>query len=159
MGLTHRPELAAQQAEVQATLALLKQEKLRPLIPSLLIRGFSTPVAGTLGGGYALYGNNGNLTNSQFRGDIDVQVLWRLDNLGFGNRAAVQRREANNHLAVVELFRLQDRVAAEVAQAYAQAQLAGRRIDLAVRGVQSSVKSADENLVARPRRAGPETLW
>ncbi len=154
IGLTHRPELASQQAQVQAMLTLLKQEKLRPLIPSLLIRGFSTPVSGTLGGGYAFYGNNGNLTSSQFREDIDVQLLWRLDNLGFGNRAAVQQREANNQLAVVELFRQQDRVAAEVAQAHAQAQLAARRVELAEKGVRSALKSADKNLVALGQAKG-----
>ena len=33
IGLTNRPELAAQQAQVQATLALLKQERLRPWSP------------------------------------------------------------------------------------------------------------------------------
>jgi outer membrane protein TolC len=158
IGLTHRPELASQQAQVQATLALLKQEKLRPLIPSLLVRGFSTPVAGTLGGGYAFYGNNGNLTNSQFRSDIDVQLLWRLDNLGFGNRAAVHQREANNHLAVVELFRLQDRVAAEVARAHAQAQLSARRADLAEKGIRAALRSADENLVALGQTRGAGNL-
>ncbi|HEX6510880.1 MAG TPA: TolC family protein, partial [Chloroflexota bacterium] len=47
VALTSRPELAAQQALVRATLQLLKQEKMRPLIPSLLLRGFSTPVTGT----------------------------------------------------------------------------------------------------------------
>ena len=34
IGLTNRPELAARQALVQATLAKLKQERMRPLIPS-----------------------------------------------------------------------------------------------------------------------------
>jgi outer membrane protein TolC len=154
IGLTNRPELASQQAQVQATLVLLKQEKLRPLIPSLLVRGFSTPVAGTLGDGYAFYGNNGSLTTSQFRSDIDVQLLWRLDNLGFGNLAAVHQREANNHLAVIDLFRIQDRVAAEVAQAYAQAQLAARRVEVAERGLRSAVQSADKNLVALGQTKG-----
>ncbi len=158
IGLTHRPELASQQAQVQATLVLLKQEKLRPLIPSLLIRGYSTPVAGTLAGGYAFYGNNGNLTSSQFRNDIDVQLLWRLDNLGFGNRAAVHQRAANSDLAVVELFRLQDKVAAEVTQAYAQAQMAARRVGVAEKGVQSALKSADKNLIALGQTKGSGNL-
>ncbi len=154
IGLTYRPELASQQAQVQATLTLLKQEKLRPLIPSLLIRGFSTPVAGTLSDGYAFYGNNGNLNNSQFRNDIDVQLLWRLDNLGFGNLAAVHQREANNRLAILDLFRIQDRVAADVAQAHGQAQLAAHRVEVTERGLKAALQSADKNLVALGQTKG-----
>ena len=42
VGLMNRPELASQQALVQAALVRLKQEKLRPLTPSVLITGFQT---------------------------------------------------------------------------------------------------------------------
>src|SRR5581483_9156790 len=45
IGLTSRPELAAHQALVQATLARLRQEKLRPLLPSVLLTGNPVPVA------------------------------------------------------------------------------------------------------------------
>jgi outer membrane protein TolC len=148
IGLTNRPELASRQAQVQATLALLKQERLRPLIPSVLLRGFSTPVTGTLAGGVFAGGANSSIANPGARFDMDLQVLWQLDNLGFGNRARVHQREAENRLAITELFRIQDRVAAEVAQAYAQAQLAGRRVGLAEREVRSAVESADKNLLA-----------
>ncbi|MGH7174349.1 MAG: TolC family protein, partial [Gemmataceae bacterium] len=43
VALTNRPELASQQALVQASLRLLQQEKARPLLPSFLMRGWSTP--------------------------------------------------------------------------------------------------------------------
>lgn len=148
LGLTHRPELASQQAQVQATLAMLKQEKLRPLIPSVLLRGFSTPVTGTLAGGVFAGGPNARIGDPGFRGDLDLQVLWQFDNLGFGNRGKIHQREAENQLAIVNLFRIQDRVAAEVAQAYHQAQLAARRAELAERGVRSALISADKNLLA-----------
>src|SRR5205823_7082655 len=46
IALTNRPELAARQALVQATLQRLRQEKLRPLVPSILLRGASTNVTG-----------------------------------------------------------------------------------------------------------------
>jgi outer membrane protein TolC len=148
IGLTYRPELASRQAQVQATLVLLKQERLRPLIPSVLLRGFSTPVTGTLGAGYFAGGPNDTIGHGSLRSDFDLQVLWQLNNLGLGNRALVHQREAENHLALVELFRVQDRVAAEVAQAYAQAQQAGRRVEVAEKGLRSAVLSADKNLAA-----------
>ena len=159
IGLTYRPELASQQAQVQATLALLKQEKLRPLIPSLLIRGYSTPVAGTMTGGYAFYGTNGSLTSTGARSDIDVQVLWQLDNLGFGNLATVHQRDSQEPpAAVIDLLRIEDRVAAEVAQAHAQAQLAALRVDVAEKGLRSAVQSADKNLVALKQTKGAGAL-
>src|SRR5207253_1332228 len=122
VALLSRPELATQQALVQATLVRLRQERLRPLIPSVLLRGASTNPAGTLAGGYFGGGRNDNLSNFGARSDFDIQVLWELQNLGFGNRALVDQRRAENQLSVLELFRLQDQVAADVAQAYAQAQ-------------------------------------
>jgi outer membrane protein TolC len=148
VGLTYRPELASQQAQVQATLTLLKQERLRPLIPSLLLRGYSTPVTGTLGAGYFGGGANSSFGNGGLRSDFDLQLLWQLDNLGFGNVGRVRQRQAENRLAVIDLFRIQDRVAAEVAQAYAQAQLASRRVEVSEKGLRSAILSADKNVIA-----------
>jgi outer membrane protein TolC len=148
LALTYRPELASRQAQVQATLALLRQERLRPLIPSILLRGFSTPVTGTLAGGFFAGGPNSNVGNPGLRGDLDLQVLWQFNNLGFGNRALIHQRQAESHLAVIDLFRTQDRVAAEVAQAYAQARLAARRVGVMEKGVRAALASADKNLVA-----------
>src|SRR5262245_22002539 len=107
IALTYRPELAAQQAFVQATLERLRQERLRPLIPSLLIRGSATPVTGTLSTGYFGGGRNDDVSNFSARNDIDVQLLWTLENLGLGNRAKVSERRAENQVAMLELFRLQ----------------------------------------------------
>lgn len=146
MGLLNRPELAANRAQVQATLTLLKQEKLRPLIPSVLVRGWSTPAAGTLGAGLFSAGRN-TMERSGFRDDFDVQVLWQLDNLGFGNRARIRQRDSDMRQATLELFRMQDRVAAEVAQAYAQATQSTRRAVIAERELKLSVESYDKNLI------------
>jgi outer membrane protein TolC len=156
MGLTNRPELASVQAQVQATLAALRQEKARPLVPSVLLRGWSTPVTGTLAVGTFGGGKNGQLDNFGYRGDIDVQLLWQFDNLGFGNRGRVHQRTAENRLAVIELFRIQDRVAAEVAAFYAQAGLAAKRVEIAERGVRLSLDSVEKNLagLGQTRRSG-----
>ncbi len=154
IALTYRPELASKQAQVQATLALLRQERLRPLIPSILLRGYSTPVTGTLAAGVFGGGPNGSIGSPGWRGDLDLQVLWQLDNFGFGNRARVHQREAENRLAVLDLFRLQDRVAAEVAQAHAQAELAARRAAVAEQEVRAAAQSAEKNLIALGQTRG-----
>jgi hypothetical protein len=90
------------------------------VIPSVLLRGFSTPVVGTLSGGPFGGGMNDNLSNFSARSDLDLQLLWEFDNLGLANRARVNERRAENRLAVLELFKTQDRIAAEVAQAHAR---------------------------------------
>jgi outer membrane protein TolC len=146
LGLTNRPELATQQALVQATLERLREEKLRPLIPGVLLRGSSTPVTGTLAGGLFGGGENSDLSHFGARMDLDLQVLWKLDNLGFGNQALVRQRRAENQVAMLELFRTQDRVAAEVAQAYAQAQSAAGRLGDAEAELRDAVETADKNL-------------
>src|SRR5262249_29477142 len=160
MALTSRPELAAQQALVQATLVRLRQERLRPLIPSVLLRGASTNPAGTLSGGYFGGGRNGNLSNFGARGDFDVQVLWELQNLGFGNKALMDQRRAENRLSGLDLFGMQDRVAAEVAQAYAQAQSAASRLGKAESGLKNAVESATKNLegLGQTRTAGGKVI-
>jgi outer membrane protein TolC len=142
LALTSRPELASQQAVVQATLQRLKAERLRPLIPSVLLRGAATNPAGTLAGGVFGGGRNDRLGDFNTRGDFDIQVLWEFQNLGFGNLAKVKERKAENQAAILELFRLQDRIAAEVAQAHAQVQSAAARITLA----ESEVKDARESV-------------
>jgi outer membrane protein TolC len=160
LALLQRPELAAQHAQVEATLALLKQERLRPLIPSILLRGVSTSPGGTLSTGVFFPQPFGSTAG--FRSDVDVQLLWQLNNLGFGNRGIVHQRQAENRAAVVELFRIQDQVAAEVAQAYVQAQEAGRRVSLAEKGAMLALDSAQKNLdglrQVKPAAGGPLQL-
>jgi outer membrane protein TolC len=156
VALTNRPELASQQALVQAALARLRQERIRPLVPSVLLRGASTNPAGTLGAGVFGGGINDTLDHFGPRSDFDVQVLWEFQNLGFGNRARVQERRAEHQLSVFELFRIQDRVAAEVAQAYAQARSAAARAGEAEGELRDALESLEKNFegMRQPRGGG-----
>jgi len=155
IGLRCRPELAARQAIVQAKLAQLKQEKIRPFLPSVLLRGMSTSNPG-LGGG--VFGGGVNSTWSHFsaRSDWDAQIVWEIQNLGFGNRARVKERQAENQAAMIDVFRVQDRVATEVAQAFAQVQAALERIGYAEAGLKDAVDTLDKSMegMKQTRRAG-----
>jgi outer membrane protein TolC len=146
IGLTNRPELASQQALVKATLARLRQEKIRPWVPSVVIRGAATNPAGTLSSGYFGGGINDNMSNFGGRNSIDLQLLWEFQNLGLGNRALVKQREAENQQAILLMFRAQDLVAAEVVQAHAQATRAEKRVRQAEDGVKNAVISVEKNL-------------
>ncbi|HLW67588.1 MAG TPA: TolC family protein [Gemmataceae bacterium] len=144
--LTNRPELASRQALVQATLERLRQEKLRPLIPSVLLHGNATNPAGIISSG--VFG--GNLGNNPGgfggRNSIDFQLLWEFQNLGFGNRAAVRERRADNSQAIFEFFRQQDQIAAEVVQALANAQSADARVVEAAEGLKQAKLTYDRSL-------------
>ena len=128
VALTHRPELASRQALVQATLRRVKQERQRPLTPSLVVRGNATNPAGTLMGGAFGGGVNGDMRNFSGRNSVDVQLTWEFRNLLLGNRAEVRGRRAENEIAMLELYRAHDRVAAGVAQELARARAAAERI-------------------------------
>jgi outer membrane protein TolC len=140
IGLTNRPELASQQALVQATLARLKAERLRPLLPSVVLLGDAVPAApgGYLMGGIYASDLNGHSNPSMGRIDPSVQVVWELRNLGLGNRALVREKQAETQQANLELFRLQDQVAAEVAQADAQIKSAATRVARAETGLKEA---------------------
>jgi outer membrane protein TolC len=155
VGLRNRPELASQQAVIEATLQRIKQEKLRPLIPSLVLRGNgANPPAAFSGGVFG--GGNDALGKYAIRSDIELQVVWEFQNLLLGNRARVRERQAENQIALLEHFRLQDRIAAEIVQAHAQMRSAVSRFDDAESGLRDAADSVDKNFqgLSQTRRAG-----
>lgn len=145
IALTHRPELAAHQALIQAALARVRQEKARPFIPTVALRGMSSQFPG-LAGGYFGGGVDGNLTNFGGRYSFDLQAIWEVQNLGFGNRAIIREREAERRQAFLRLLRTHDIVIAEVTQAQARLSRSSRRLKAAEEGVANAVESAEKNL-------------
>jgi outer membrane protein TolC len=148
LAMSNRPELAGQQAAIAAASQRVRQETLRPWLPSLSLRGASTPAFGTLAGGYFGGGINDNVSNFSARSDFDIQVMWEWQNLGFGNLAKVREKQAEHDLARLELFRLEDHIAAEVTQALAQAQEAAVRIRDAEEGLKFAAQSVEKNFDA-----------
>jgi outer membrane protein TolC len=137
IGLTNRPELASQQALVQAALVRIRQERLRPLVPSLLLQGSPGAVGP---GGFVMAGEFGSGASGagnpwQARDDISVGLVWQSQNLGLGNRALVRERRAEQQELLVQLFRIQDMVAADIARSHGQ-----------IRGAAARVRTAEEGL-------------
>jgi outer membrane protein TolC len=140
IGLTGRPELASQQALVQAALVRIRQERMRPLVPSLILQGSPGPSGpgGYLMGGVFASGAHGDGNPTVAREDVSVGLVWELQNLGLGNRALVRERRAEQQQLLVELFRIQDQVAAEIARAYVQVQSATARVTTSERGLREA---------------------
>ncbi len=155
IGLMTRPELAAQRALVQATLVRLRQERLRPLLPSAVLGGGSGP-GDTFNGAIFGGGRNDGVETSGGRFDAELGLVWSLANLGAGNRALVRERAAEQQLANIQFFRIQDQVAAEVVEAQAQLEAATVQVGEAATGVKEALTSFRGNLegVSEMRRAG-----
>lgn len=145
IGLTYRPELAQSQAIVQATLAKLRQAKMRPLVPSLAFR-YS-------GGGFG-GGPNGFFGDFGGRSDADINLYWQLQGMGFADRAIKRRSEAENRAAALELMKVQDRVAAEITAAHRQLLATIRRREFAQRAIPDAQTSVRENFQAIREGAG-----
>jgi outer membrane protein TolC len=156
----NRPELAEQRAIIQASAQQVNQERWRPLLPSVMVRGFSTPVTGTLGAGLFGGGVNGALSNFGLREDIDTQVIWQLQNMGMGNRALVRQRRAELSAAQLECLRIRDIISADVVQAYSLTQTAGERVKLAAVELKNAQLAIDQSMagLSQTRRAGDVVL-
>ena len=145
MGLRNRPELAANQAEVKAALVRIRQEKMRPMLPNILLTGFQTP--GGMAPQASIFGtgHGGKMNLWSFRDDVSAQVIWQLDSFGFGNMALVKRRRGEQSQAIAKLMQAQDTVAAEVNQAQARVQSAAARVVQAERGLRTGLVTYQRN--------------
>src|SRR5262249_10529548 len=146
IALTNRPELASAQALVQASLQRVKQERQRPLTPSVLLRGNATNPAGTLSGGAFGGGVNGDLGKFGYRYSFDLQLIWELKNLGQNYRATVRARRYENDQAMFELARTAERISAEVVTAHAQANVAAARRAEATEELRFARETLDQSL-------------
>ncbi len=145
LGLRNRPELASQQALVRATLVRLRHEKLRPLMPSILITGNGTPDFLYQGGIFGT-GSGNSLNQWAGRADVSAQMVWRLENLGFGYQARVREQRGEVQLANIEFFKVQDDIAAQVAQAKADVDSAALRVLQADDGLKQALSTFVGNL-------------
>jgi outer membrane protein TolC len=139
LALAARPELAANQAEIARAQTLVRQERCRPFLPTVSV-GYS---AGAFGGGT----NRSDLVpiHPQFgridsRTDLDVIVYWTVQNMGAGNRAVQNLRQAERNLADIEQVRLVNQVRREVAAALVLAQSRRRQVAIAQARLESAEK-------------------
>src|SRR5262249_22958856 len=128
IGLTNRPELASQQALVQAVVARIRREKMRPLLPSVLINGFQTPYEQIQAGIFGI-GPNSSLNQWAGRADLSYQAIWQLEAFGLGNAARIKEQRGEQSRAIIELFKTQDMVAGDVTRAQARLQSAAARVE------------------------------
>lgn len=144
IALTNRPELASQQDLVKATLVRIRQEKLRPFLPTALMNGFQTPAELIMFGAQGI-GSGGKLDLWSYRNDISPQVLWQIEGMGLGNLGRIKEQRGEQSRALVELFRIQDMVAADVTRSQARLQSAAVRVVQAERSLRQAIITYDGN--------------
>ncbi len=132
-GLRSRPELAQNQALVQATIERMRQENWRPWLPNLQV--------GMSGGGFG-GGQGSHMGDFSGRADFDALVVWDVQNLGLGNRARQRERRSQHRQANMDAQAIMDQVAAEVATAYHQVRFRQQQLEVA----RTQVEAADEAL-------------
>ena len=144
IALSNRPELAANQALIQAALASIRQEKARPFLPSILINGFQTPYEMIQAGIFGL-GPNSSLNQWVGRVDLSYQPLWQLEAFGLGNLARIKEQRGMQSQAIIELFKSQDATAADVTRALARVQSAAARVVQADRALRNGIVTFNGN--------------
>ena len=138
IALTNRPELASQQAHVQAALTNIRKEKMRPFLPILMLNGFQTPYEQLQFGANGI-GRNNKMNNWSARDDIAPGMMFQFESMGMGNAAMVKWMRGDASAAMVQLFRAQYMVAADVTRSQARLQSAAARVVQAERELRGAL--------------------
>ncbi len=70
-------------------------------------------------------GPNSSLNQWTGRDDVSLQLVWQFDAFGIGNLARIKEQRGEQSQTIVELYRTQDKVAAEVTEAQARSPVGG----------------------------------
>jgi hypothetical protein len=144
IALCSRPELASMRALVEAAEARVRREKMRPVLPIVLLNGFQSAGMWIQAGIFGL-GPNSSLNQWTGRVDVSLQLIWQLDGFGIGNLARIKEQRGEQSKAIIDLFKTQDRVAAEVTEAQARVQSAAARVTQADRALRTGLITFNGN--------------
>lgn len=145
IALANRPELASSQALVQAAEARVRREKMRPLLPIVMINGFQSSGGMLIQAGIFGTGPNSSLNQWAGRVDLSYQLIWQFEAFGIGNLARIKKQRGDQSNAIVDLYRTQDKVAAEVTSAQARVQSAAARAGQADRSLRMATITFNES--------------
>ncbi len=145
IALWQRPELRERQAAVRVALIDLRQKKMLPFAPTVLV-GFS---AGDFGGGsnrIAATGEQPRFGSFAGRTDVDVLMYWSLRNLGVGNAAMIQLSKSQLRQQELRELETLDQIRAEVASAQARVLARFGQIDTYEKAIKSSQNAFTQDL-------------
>jgi outer membrane protein TolC len=144
IAIFNRPEIASQRAQVLAAEAIVRREKMRPILPAVMLNGFQSAAMDLQFGIFGL-GPNTSLNQWFGRDDVSLQLMWQFDAMGLGNLARIKSQRGAESQAIVDLFKIQDRVAGEVTRALARLQSATTRVKQAERSLRTAIITFNGN--------------
>jgi hypothetical protein len=118
--LFNRPELAENRALIDAAVARLRAAQWRPLLPSFVVNynwggfGGGPRIVGRTASGANILGHSGIIADFDVRGDLDVSLVWRFQNLGLGNMLQQRDEKTRTEQARVRQLQIEDRVMSQV---------------------------------------------
>jgi hypothetical protein len=113
-------------------------------LPNVLINGFQTPYEMIQAGIFGI-GPNSSLNQWSGRVDLSYQPIWQLENFGVGNLARIKKQRGQESLAIIEFYKAQDKVSAEVTRAQADVQSAAVRVHQADRALRTAIVTFNGN--------------
>ncbi|MFO0876773.1 MAG: TolC family protein [Gemmataceae bacterium] len=140
-GLRNRPELAENQALVQAAFLRYQRSKYRPLVPNLVVNysyggfGGGPEAVGRTATGSTILGQSGVIADFDSRSDLEVGLVWRLQGMGVGNAAQIWDNRVRLESRQVQQLYLHDLVVSQVVQAAEQIQRGAERVDICRAGL------------------------
>jgi len=146
--IANRPEIAARSTDVALNETRLRQERIRPFLPTVSV-GFS---AGEFGGGSNLVGYRMSQFNS--RTDLDIVAVWSLQNFGMGNRAVQNGVRAQVDIAEALRIQAVDRVHREVTEAFTRVRTSRHQIDIAKRRVETAQQAYRQDFLRTKDQLG-----
>jgi hypothetical protein len=146
IALTNRPEVASRRELVRAAEERIRREKMRPLLPLVIISGFQAPGGMMMQGGVFGLGPNTSLNQWAGRDDVSLQLVWQFDAFGIGNLARIKEQRGGQSESIVQLYRAQDKVVAEVTEAQANLQSAAARVSQADRSLRTAIIAFNGNV-------------
>lgn len=127
VAFANRPDLAENQALVDAAVARVQAAKARPWLPSAVANfawgdfgGSPDPNTAVVGGKLVTlpgFEPSGRIRHFNTRSDFDVSLVWRFQNMGLGNMAEVREQQSVQRQTEMRRQQTQDLVAAQVVQA------------------------------------------
>ena len=103
-----------------------------------MLNGFQAPGMYLQFGMFGL-GPNSSMNQWVGRADVSLQLIWQFDGFGIGNLARIKQQRGEQSRAIIDLFKAQDMVAAEVTAACAHLQSAAARVSQADRALRTGI--------------------
>jgi outer membrane protein TolC len=132
--LRSRPELAENNALLEAALARYRSTKWQPLLPTVAVNyayggfGGGPPIVGKTASGTSVLGNSGSIANFDTRSDFEINLFWRLQGLGLGNLALQRDARLRVDQSRVRQVQVQDTVVSQVVRALESVQRSRERV-------------------------------